>query len=80
MPSNILNAVSGIAVSVTQSFLFGYFLYAFAVTINPVYQAFEDAFKIPNSKMGRGDLGKGDLGCGGKEGRGTGVGRVLEEI
>lgn len=47
---NILEAVSGPAVSVTQSFILCHFLFAFSVVINPVNQALEATFKLDNGE------------------------------
>ncbi|XP_050736641.1 uncharacterized protein LOC127008522 [Eriocheir sinensis] len=48
VPDNILQAVSGPAVTVTQSFILCHFLFAFSVVINPINQALEGAFKMSN--------------------------------
>lgn len=50
VPDNILQAVSGPAVKVTQVFILCHFLFAFSIVINPVNQALESAFKVPSGK------------------------------
>lgn len=52
VPDNILDAVTGPAVTVTQAFIFCHFLFAVSIVINPVNQAFEALFKIPSDKIG----------------------------
>lgn len=66
VPANILNAVNGPAVNVTQSFILCHFLFAFSVVINPVNQALESVFNMPNSK-GREELWKERILCKGNE-------------
>ncbi|XP_045602127.2 uncharacterized protein [Procambarus clarkii] len=45
---NILLAVSGWAVTVTQAFLFCHFIFAFSIIVNPLNQTLEGLFNLPN--------------------------------
>ncbi|XP_063862619.1 uncharacterized protein LOC135101984 [Scylla paramamosain] len=47
-PENIISAVSGPAVKVTQVFLLCHFLFAFSIVINPINQAIENYFNVPS--------------------------------
>ncbi|KAG0713250.1 Amino acid transporter AVT1B [Chionoecetes opilio] len=52
LPANILQAVRGPAVKVTQVFILCHFLFAFAIVLNPVNQALESVFKVPADVFG----------------------------